>query len=163
MNPLENMHMTAPEIAPAPAAGLSPRMAAERAAALLQSPAAAVAFGTRPADQRRQRSFMGRVRHIAAPLVTIPLVTGAAVVVGSMVLGTAAGALIPAAGGLANGVQLGVMGSTLLTGPAITVASLVGLMKTSSRARTSLREMLSNRRARNQAPSRSVNRPPSPR
>ena len=54
--------------------------------------------------------------------------------------------LVPAVGGLTNGFQLGVLGATLATGPAMGLGSLVGIIKMSRRTRQDLGKLLEQRR-----------------
>lgn len=124
----------------------TPTPAEQRASAILGSPLASGVFGPRPAEKRRSVPGWRRALFILSPLVTSPLKASAGTIVGMMALGTAAGVLIPGGGGLANGIQLGVVGATLATGPAMAIGSLVGLVKMSRRTRQDLGKLLDQRR-----------------
>lgn len=146
--------MTAPALdtpdfpsAPPPRPSLT---AAEQATAILNRPLAAAMLGSRPAEQRQKVSALRKVWFVLSPLVTVPLKAGVGTVVGSLALGAAAGAVVPAIGGPINGYNLGIMGAAILTGPVMAVGTLAGVIKMASRSRQDLGALLDQRRREQQ-------------
>ena len=118
----------------------------QRASAILGSPLASGVFGPRPIEKRRSVPGWRRALFILSPLVTTPLKASVGTIVGMMALGVGSEFVFPSGAGLANGIQVGVMGATLATGPAMMIGSLVGLVKMSRRTRQDLGKLLDQRR-----------------
>lgn len=141
--------MTAPDLLQTPDFPKAPSQMGDeraRAAAILGSPAASAMFGPRPAEKRRLVPAWRRALFILAPLVTYPTKAGTVAVVGSLALGVAAGMLVPGGGVVSNGIQLGVVGATLTTAPAVALGTLIGIVKMAGRTRQDLNQLLALRR-----------------
>lgn len=127
-------------VQPSPPSG--PAATAQR---ILNQPTAAVAIGPRPIERRRPVPAWRRLLFIVAPLVTVPAKAGTTVVLGSVLLGAAASAVVPG-WNLNAGVAHGIMGATLLTAPTLAIASFVGVVRMAGRTRQDLSQILHQRR-----------------
>lgn len=122
----------------------------QRASAILGNPMASSVFGSRTIEKRRSVPGWRRALFIISPLVTTPLKAGAGTIVGMMALGIGAEIVFPTGAGLANGIQVGAMGATLATAPAMAIGNVVGIIKASRRSHQDLGALLDKRRMEKQ-------------
>lgn len=103
-------------------------------------------MGSRSMEKRRKVPGWRKALFVLSPLITSPAKAGVGTMVGALALGAAAGAFVPAVGGAVNGFQLGVMGASILTGPAMAIGTFAGIIKMASRSRQDLGALLDQRR-----------------
>ena len=103
---------------------------------ILNQPAIGLSFGPRALEKRRVASRWRKALYVVSPLVVTPLAAGVGTTVGALVLGAAAGALMPGMG-FNTGIVYGSIAAFQFAPMATLAATVASVVQATSRMRIS--------------------------